>query len=67
MAPILIISEQVRLAIAGHGLSLNEVARRAGIQPSQVSRFMRGERGLTTESLDKLAEVLGLELRKKKQ
>jgi transcriptional regulator with XRE-family HTH domain len=42
--------------------SPHELAERAGIAPSLLSRFRRGERGLTLASVDRLAEVLGLRL-----
>ncbi len=65
MAPVLIISNQVKQAIAESGESLNELGRQTGVSDSQLSRFMRGERGLNTTTLDRLAEYLGLELTKK--
>ena len=47
----------VRLA---HGLSLNEAARRAGLDPAHLLRVERGERGLSIDSLQRLAQVLDL-------
>lgn len=67
MATVLIISEQVRQAIAESGASLRELSRKTDLYPSQLSRFMRGERGLTTGSLDRLAAYLGLKLTKEEE
>ena len=42
-----------------------EIAKRTGIQQSALSRFMAGERGLSTLTLDKLVELLDLEVVKR--
>jgi transcriptional regulator with XRE-family HTH domain len=44
-----------------HGLSLRETARRAGMDPAHLMRVERGEAGLSIESLQRLARVLGPE------
>ena len=54
------ITEEVRAAIADSGLSLGEIGRRADVPTSVLSRFMREERSITVETLDKIAEALGL-------
>jgi transcriptional regulator with XRE-family HTH domain len=56
------VSEQVRRAIAGCGLTRYEIAKRTGIDQSALSRFMTGERGLSTTALDTLGELLDLEV-----
>lgn len=56
------VSDQLRHVIAGRGLSPHAVASAAGVAPSALSRFVRGERGLTLQSVDAVAEVLGLRL-----
>lgn len=38
------------------------IAKKAGISRQQMYRFIKGERGLTLDSLDKLCAVLGLTL-----
>lgn len=43
-------------------MSNYEIAKQAGIEQSALSRFMRGERGLTTATLDKLGELFDLEI-----
>jgi transcriptional regulator with XRE-family HTH domain len=52
----------LREAIQASGLSLNQLGQRAGIDHSRLSRFVRGERDLTLDSVDKLCQVLGLYL-----
>lgn len=56
------LADQLRDAIQESHRSDHDLAVAAKIAPSIVSRFMRGERGLTLDSLDALCEVLGLRL-----
>ena len=42
-----------------NGLSLRETARRAGMDPAHLMRAERGEAGLSIDSLQRLARVLG--------
>ena len=60
------IGEQLRVAIQEaiwkQGFQQAELARRVGLSPAQVSRFLKGERGLSLESIDRLMEALGLEI-----
>ena len=49
------------------GESLNSIAEQSGLFTSQLSRFVRGQAGLSTASLDKLLPVLGLEIKSKKR
>jgi transcriptional regulator with XRE-family HTH domain len=53
---------QLREAVSGSGLSLSEIARRAGLSEGQLSRFMRSERTLTLPAAAKVCTVLGLQL-----
>jgi len=61
------IVSELKQAIERDGRSLNALARDAGLSPIQLSRFVRGERGLTTPAVDALCETLGLELKPKRQ
>jgi plasmid maintenance system antidote protein VapI len=54
--------DQVRQAIAGSGLSLNQLAKATGVHQAQLSRFMRGERTLTLTAAARLCTYLGLHL-----
>ena len=57
-------SEQLRQFIGERDESLAEIGRQTGVDHSMLSRFLRGERGLSTKSLDRLCKYLGVELRK---
>jgi transcriptional regulator with XRE-family HTH domain len=50
----------LRAAREARGLSLRETGRRAGIDPAHLLRVERGDKGLSVESLARLAGVLGL-------
>jgi transcriptional regulator with XRE-family HTH domain len=56
------LAEALRRAIVASGLSQNQIGLKAGMESSRISRFMRGERGLTVEAVDRIGEVLGLRL-----
>ena len=53
----------VRAYLHGRIDSGYAIAKKAGISRQQFYRFVRGERGLTLNSLDKLCYVLGLTLK----
>ncbi len=52
--------DELRAAIKASGLSGYRLAKDSGVTAGQVSRLMRGERGLSVESAEKLAAALGL-------
>lgn len=54
------ITNAIRQIIEGRGLSPYEIAKTAGVSPSTLTRFLAGERSLKLETLDQLADVLGL-------
>ena len=54
--------ESVRRALVGSGLTMREIARRAGVSPGQVSRFIRRMRGVMTPTLERLGDVAGVEI-----
>jgi transcriptional regulator with XRE-family HTH domain len=56
------ITTAVRRAIEKSGLSRYQIFKATGIDQGTLSRFVRGQHGLSTVSLDKLAPVLGLQL-----
>ena len=61
------VSERLRLAIQRSGQSLCQIAHGCGVDDGVLSRFVRGKRGLTTKSVDRLCAYLGLELRESKR
>lgn len=56
------ISEQLKSAISEYGDTPYALAKASGVSQAALSRFINGERGLTLDSVEKLCEVLGLEL-----
>lgn len=60
------IGEALRVAIQetiwNGGIPQAELARRVGLSPAQVSRFLKGERGLSLEAIDLMMDALGLEI-----
>ncbi|MCX5673843.1 MAG: helix-turn-helix transcriptional regulator [Planctomycetota bacterium] len=54
------LSEQVRAAVRGCGLSQCALAKRAGVDRTALCRFLRGERGASLPVLDRLGATLGL-------
>ena len=61
------VSDQLREAIRDSGESLCQIASGSGVNDGILSRFMRGLRGLTSKSMDRLCEYLNLELRESKR
>jgi transcriptional regulator with XRE-family HTH domain len=60
------IADQLRVAVQeaiwSGGVPQAELARRAGMSQAMMSRFLRGERFLSPEAIDKVLDVLGLEI-----
>ena len=56
------VSDQVRRAIADCGLSRYRIFQLTGIDQASLTKFMSGERGLSTTALDTLGELLHLEV-----
>lgn len=54
--------DEIRAAIEASGKSRYRIAQDTGIAESGLSRLMSGERGLSIESAEVLAEYLGLEI-----
>jgi len=59
MAPIL---DDIRKAIKASGKSRYRIAQDTGISQGQLSELMAGTKGLSVESLERLADYLGLEV-----
>jgi len=56
------LSDELRQAIERSGLSRYSIWQQTGIDQGSLSKFMDGERGLGMESIDKLADLLGLHI-----
>ncbi len=56
------LSKQIRWYVKNCGVSTYRLERETGIHNSALSRFLRGERGLSTESMDTMGKYLKLVL-----
>ncbi len=56
------LTDQLRAAVAGCGMSLGDLARATGVDKSALSRFVNGERGLSMEGIDAIGQCLGLRI-----
>jgi transcriptional regulator with XRE-family HTH domain len=60
------IAEQLRVAVQEAiwtgGIPQGELARRAELSQAAISRFLRGERFLSHEAIDRVLHALGLEI-----
>jgi transcriptional regulator with XRE-family HTH domain len=56
------LSDQVRRAVDASGLSRYRIAKEIHVAESTMSRFMSGRTGLSMEYLDRLADLLGLDI-----
>lgn len=56
------IYEAIRKAIEAGGKTRYRLWKETGISQAQLSRLMSGESGLSVESLERLANALGLEI-----
>jgi len=57
------LSDQIRRAVRGCEFSLCALSRAAEIDKGAMSRFMHGKGGLGIDALDRLADLLRLELK----
>ncbi len=56
------LSESLREAIRNSPMSVYRLAKEAGVAPAVITRFLKGERDLRLATVEKIAEVLQLEL-----
>ena len=59
------LSEQLRRIIERGPLTRYRIAKESGVDASQLLRFVHGRGKLTTDSLDKIGEVLKLQITSK--
>jgi transcriptional regulator with XRE-family HTH domain len=66
-------TDELRSAVEASGLTRYAISRTTGIDQGSLCKFMQGERGLGLDSVDQLADLLGLHVasesaqRKKKE
>lgn len=56
------LSDELRDAVEQSGLTRYAIWQETGIDQGTMSKFMAGNRGLSIESIDKLADLLGLHI-----
>lgn len=61
------LSDQIRQVIDASGQTRYRIAKETGISHAMMSRFMSGERGFSMDSLDILADFLGMNITVDKQ
>ena len=57
------LQQQMREVMIADGRSRYRLSKETGIAAETLSRFYHGDRGLSAAAMDKMAAVLGLELR----
>jgi transcriptional regulator with XRE-family HTH domain len=60
------VTGRLREAIQASGQSLNQLAKESRVGADRLSRFVRGQRQLRGDAIDRLCDVLGLELTSQK-
>lgn len=60
-------TDQLRFHIEESGLSTYRLEKETGVNNSILSRFLRDERGLSMDVIDRLCQYLGLRLVKDKK
>jgi hypothetical protein len=60
-------SDQLRRAILDSGMTRYRIGQESGIAESVLSRFVREKQGLTSDSIDRLMDCLGLEIRPRRK
>jgi hypothetical protein len=60
-------SDRLRRAVRESGVSRYSISVRTGIAQSTLSKFVAGTRGLGLDSIDKLMDELGLEIRPRRK
>jgi transcriptional regulator with XRE-family HTH domain len=63
------VNEQIKAAIEASGMTRYQISKESGIAQSQLSRLMNDKQGMRVETLEQLADFLGLEIivRKKRR
>lgn len=55
-------SDEIRAAVENCGMSRYRIAKITGIDAAVLCRFVQGQVGLSMDTLDKLAECIGLHI-----
>jgi hypothetical protein len=60
-------TDQLRKAIRGSDLTRYAISKRTGIDQATLSRFVRGQAGMSVDSIDRLMDCLKLEIRPRRK
>jgi hypothetical protein len=60
-------SEQLRTAVRESEASRYQISKETGIDQATLSRFVAGTAGMSLDSVDRLMDALGLEIRPRKR
>jgi transcriptional regulator with XRE-family HTH domain len=61
------LTDALKSAMEQSGLTRYEIAKRTGVPPTSLMRFLRGDTSLRLDKADAIANCLGLELVKKRK
>ena len=61
------LSDQIRRIIESQEISRYRICKETGIDAGQLTRFMQGTTGLTTDTLDRLGDYLDLTITDEKE
>lgn len=54
--------DEIRRAVETSGKTRYRIAKESGVSAGQLSRLVNGERGMTVETIERLADHLGLKI-----
>jgi transcriptional regulator with XRE-family HTH domain len=55
--------DSIRQAVEASGKTRYRIAKESGVSAGQLSRLVNGERGMTVETIERLADALGLAIK----
>jgi transcriptional regulator with XRE-family HTH domain len=54
--------DAIREAVEASGKTRYRIAKESGVSAGQLSRLVHGERGMTVDTIERLADYLGLQI-----
>ncbi len=54
--------DAIRLAVEASSKTRYRIAKESGVSAGQLSRLVNGERGMTVDTIERLADYLGLQI-----
>ncbi|MFI5461225.1 MAG: helix-turn-helix domain-containing protein [Isosphaerales bacterium] len=61
------LSDQIRDAVDASGMSRYAICKAIGLSQGTMSRFMSGRSGISSETMDRIGELLDLEIRPRRK